>query len=260
MLLHGFMDVASSWDEVADVLAGAGYRVLAPDLRGFGAAPRAPLGSSFYFPDYIADVDALVRESVRPDEALFVVGHSMGGTVATLLAGTYPERVKKLAVLEGLGPADTPLDEGPRRMREFAETTRRYRGERHRTMRDLEEVVSRLRMGHPTVDDATLRAHAERLVTAPADGEGYVWAYDPLHRARSPYPFQAAAFRAFAAAIQCPVLIVSGGPTGFHPLDEDERAGAFRTREIAVIDDAGHMMHWTRPERLAALIVAFFAR
>jgi pimeloyl-ACP methyl ester carboxylesterase len=258
-LLHGFMDVADSWQGVAPALADAGLRVLAPDLRGFGDGPRAPAGSYYYFADYVADLGALADELAR-DRALFIVGHSMGGVVATLFAGTFPARVAKLAVLEGLGPPDSTFGDAPDRMRDFIETSRKYRRsvDAERGMVDLDDVVRRLSMSHPSIAPEVLRAWAPSLVRARPDGS-LVWRFDSLHRARSPFPFYASAFRAFAERIVCPTLFVDGGPDGYHPHDEDERLAAFRDLRRERIEKAGHMMHWTRPDALSALLVSFLA-
>ena len=94
LLLHGFLDSGATWDLVAPHLAVAGFRVLAPDLRGFGDSGRVPLGGYYYFADYIADVAALV-DLLAPKD-LSVVGHSMGGGVASLFTGVYPERVRRI--------------------------------------------------------------------------------------------------------------------------------------------------------------------
>ncbi|HVH42361.1 MAG TPA: alpha/beta hydrolase, partial [Labilithrix sp.] len=83
------------------------------------------------------------------------------------------------------------------------------------------------------------------------------WRFDPLHRTTAPTPFFAKLFVEFAKRVTCPVLFVSGGATGFHVADEDERVHAFQHVRRAVLEDAGHMMHWTRPTELAALLVDF---
>jgi pimeloyl-ACP methyl ester carboxylesterase len=64
-------------------------------------------------------------------------------------------------------------------------------------------------------------------------------------------------FRAFAGAVTCPVLFVSGGPHGFHPPDEAERLSAFTDLTRRELPEAGHMMHWTQPKELADLLLAF---
>src|SRR5262245_37916897 len=75
LLLHGFLDAGSTWDLTAPLLAKAGHEVLAPDLRGFGKSDWIGAGGYYYFPDYVADVVALI-DQINP-ERLGVVGHSM---------------------------------------------------------------------------------------------------------------------------------------------------------------------------------------
>lgn len=262
LLLHGFMDVAASWDHVAPGLASrdVGVRVLAPDLRGFGDGPRVGPGTSYVFADYVVDVMALVDALVEPNTRLFVVGHSMGGVVATLFAGTFPDRVHKLVTLEGLGPPESDFTAAPQRMRDYVSGMRKYGpgADRpaERPLTNLDEAVRRLAMNHPNVPESVLRERAPSLVRTLPDGR-VTWLFDPLHRARSPIPFYSAAFRAFASSITCPVLAVSGGPTGYHPADEADRLAAFRNLTVKELPTAGHMMHWTQPAQLTSLLVEF---
>lgn len=253
-LVHGYMDAAGTWDRVAPALAKAGHRVLAPDMRGFGDGARAPQGSYYHFADYVADLAELV-EVVAPGEPVGLVGHSMGGTVATLYAGSFPERVARLANIEGLGPPDHPFDAGPSRMRSWIEQVRAL-GPKDRAM--TEGVAKqRLAANHPSVDASVLDSRFTHLVTELAPGR-YVWKFDPLHRTTSPVPFFAKLFIEFAKLVTCPVLFVSGGEQGFHPPDEEERLAAFAHLERATIADAGHMVHWTRPAEIAARLARFF--
>ena len=112
-MLHGWMDVSASFQFTVDAFA-RDWHVLAPDWRGFGLSQRAPGG--YWFPDYIADLDALL-EACTPDAAVPVVGHSMGGNVAGLYAGIRPERVSKLVLAEGFGLPRTVPAQAPGRYR-----------------------------------------------------------------------------------------------------------------------------------------------
>lgn len=258
VLVHGFMDAGGTWDLVAPVLAEAGFRVLAPDMRGFGEGARTPAGSYYHFVDYVFDL-ADVIDQLSPGEPVALVGHSMGGTIATLFAGTFPERVARLVIIEGIGPPDNPWESGPLRMRAWIEQVRiaRDRGERRATLAP-DEARKRMAGNHPQVLPEVL---AHRLPHLAEDvGAGRVaWRFDPLHRTTAPMPFFAKLFVAFARNVTAPVLFVSGGALGFHPPDEDERLAAFATCERAELADAGHMIHWTQPAALSELLLAHFA-
>jgi pimeloyl-ACP methyl ester carboxylesterase len=258
MLLHGFMDAAGSFSTIAPALRDAGLRVLAPDMRGFGEGPRAPSGSYYHFPDYVADVAAIVDALVQATP-LFLVGHSMGGTVATLYTGAFPDRVQKLALLEGVGPPDSDFDTLPDRMRRWIEQVRAVeeRGGVDKAVGTIDDAYRRLAGYHPGIDEKVLRA---QLVHVSRDlGDGRVaWRADPLHRTSSPTSFFARGYLAFAKRVSCPVLYVSGGPTGFHLDDEEVRLAAFKRLERRTIEGAGHSMHWTKPAEIAEALVAFW--
>jgi pimeloyl-ACP methyl ester carboxylesterase len=251
LLLHGFMDAAATFDLVAPAMS-SGVRVVAPDLRGFGESDRVSGGGYYHFPDYVADVDALVREHVSGE--LFVVGHSMGGTVATLFTGARPERVAKLALLEGLGPPDNEHDMAPLRMRKWLEE---LSAPPTASAMTEEDALRRLAASHPRVPREVLASRLPLLASRGADGT-YTWRFDPLHRTTSPMPFFAKVYAAYAARVSCPVLYVSGGALGWRVPDEDARLAGFARAKHVDIDDAGHMMHWTKPDALSRALLDFF--
>ena len=266
LLLHGYMDAAGTFDLLAPSLTEAGLRVLAPDMRGFGAGPKAPPGSYYHFPDYVADVAAIVREAVPAGAPLFVVGHSMGGTIASLFTGTFPERVTKLAILEGSGPPDNPFNVAPARMRRWIDqvTELSARGgggganaPASRPTLALDEARRRLLANHTRIDRGVLETRLLHLLEEVSPGR-FVFSFDPLHKTVAPMPFFAAAYREFASAVTCPVLSVSGGPEGFHTPDEAERLAAFAHLTEEEMPTAGHMMHWTQPDALGEILTRFW--
>ncbi len=253
LLLHGFMDAAATFDRVAPALASAGVRVVAPDLRGFGESDRVSGGGYYHFPDYVADVDALVRAHVKGD--LYVVGHSMGGTVATLFAGARADRVAKLALLEGIGPPDNEPDVATLRMRKWIDE---LSSPPSSSPMSEEDAMRRLAAAHPRVPRDVLATRLPMLAARGVDGT-WTWRFDPMHRTTSPMPFFAKVYAAFAARVTFPVLYVSGGALGWRVPDEAARLAAFADVKHVDLDGAGHMMHWTAPDALAAALVAFFA-
>jgi pimeloyl-ACP methyl ester carboxylesterase len=255
IIVHGFQNAAASWDDVAEGLATDGLRVLAPDMRGFGDGARVPPGGYYYFPDYVSDLAGIARAHAS-DVPLYVIGHSMGATVASYFAGAFPERVTKLALIDGLGPPDNGPDIAPARMRRWIETAYDAPpGDRKPMTRA--EALGRMARFNPDLDEAILARRLAQL-SREVDG-GLVWKADPLHATTSPIPFLAESYKAFARLVTCPVLYVSGGEKGFHVEDEDERLACFQKLEKVTID-GGHALHWTRPAELVERLVTFWRR
>lgn len=102
MLLHGFPEFSWGWRKQLEALAGAGYRVLAPDQRGYHRSHK-PRGLSAYHLDVLA-ADVLALADARGAATFRLVGHDWGGIVAWWVATRHPERVAQLAVLNAPHP------------------------------------------------------------------------------------------------------------------------------------------------------------
>jgi len=254
LLIHGFMDAGATWDLVARRLAAAGHDVVAPDLRGFGQSDPVGPGGYYHFADYVADISELC-DTLAP-RRLAIVGHSMGGTVSSLLVGTRPELAERLALLEGMGAIATPpafaVDRMQAWLRQLREAPRAPRA-----LSSMQEAVERLVLRHPRVPREVIESRAP-LLTRLDDQGRLTWAYDPLHRTTSPVPFHVEAFKVFLSRITCPTLVVDGGPHGWHPDDEAERIACLQDVTIFEMKTAGHMMHWTAPQRLSERLLEFF--
>src|SRR5690606_21796802 len=121
LLLHGWGDTGATWQFVVDH-SPRERTYFALDLRGFGRSERPQDG--YWFPDYLADVDALIDE-VSPHAPIDLVGHSMGGNIALLYAGVRPTRVRRVVSLEGLGLTRTAPEQAPARYAEWLDQVRR---------------------------------------------------------------------------------------------------------------------------------------
>ena len=123
VLLHGWMDVGASFQFVVDALAAAdGFErwVIAPDWRGFGLT-AAPAADTYWFPDYLGDLDALLDRCSAPPAGrpIDLLGHSMGGNVVMSYAGVRAARMRRLVNLEGFGLPETQPHQAPRRLAQW---------------------------------------------------------------------------------------------------------------------------------------------
>ncbi|MEM9696290.1 MAG: alpha/beta hydrolase, partial [Myxococcota bacterium] len=231
LLLHGFLDAGGTWDLVAQRLVAEGHRVIAPDQRGFGRSDRVGPGGYYHFYDYVADIDALVG-SFDPERRLAVVGHSMGGAVASMFAGARPDRVERLVVCEGLGPPSMEPAVAVQRTRRWLDQLEQ--GKPSKPLKNRADALKRLAAFHGKVEYHVLESRVEHLADFDEGGGGR-WRYDPLHRTSSPQRFDRDAFLSFVKAVHCPVMFVSGGPSGFHPEDESIRLAAF-SQPVKVVE------------------------
>ena len=107
VFLHGGLEHGHAWDKVAKALSDK-WRVVVPDLRGHGESDWS-LGCAYGITDFIPDLVALV-ETLGID-TFSLVGHSLGGNIATHFAAAYPEKIEKLCNIEGLGLSPTARKE-----------------------------------------------------------------------------------------------------------------------------------------------------
>lgn len=101
LLLHGFPESRHSWRAALPALAGAGYRTVAPDQRGYspGARPNPADLSNYAFEKLIADAVEIVSAAGYDGKRFHLVGHDWGGQVSWGVAGAHPERLASLTIL-----------------------------------------------------------------------------------------------------------------------------------------------------------------
>jgi pimeloyl-ACP methyl ester carboxylesterase len=107
VLLHGFPECKETWRNVQQPLARAGFRVAAPDLRGYGGSDKPPGVPSYSVPRLVADVTGLIEALGRP--RAHVVGHDWGGVIAWWTAMLRPEAVDRLAIVNAPHPVAFPV-------------------------------------------------------------------------------------------------------------------------------------------------------
>lgn len=264
VMLHGWMDVSASFQFVVDAL-DRGWRVVAPDWRGFGLSERAP-GDCYWYPDYLADLEFILDDVVGTEPA-WLVGHSMGGNIALMYAGARPQRARAVVNLEGFGLRPTQPEQAPGRYAQWIDQLKQ--GGALRDYASQNEVAARLMKNNQRLS-ADRAAFLAQHWSQP-DGAGrFRVAGDPAHRIVNPTLYRIDEVLACWKSIECPVLWVRAAQTDVlrHVgIDRDAalreveiRKTALRNVESVVVEDAGHMLHHDRPAEVARLIDDFALR
>ena len=272
-LLHGWMDVAASYQFMVDAFSDAfvaNRSIIAPDWRGFGQTrsspgPSADGADNYWFADYLADLDFLL-DHYAPGQAVDLVGHSMGGNVAMLYAGVRPARIRRLVNLEGFGlPASQP-SQAPGRYAQWMDQLKTLqRGELDlKTYNDVAGVARRLMRTNPRLSADKADWLARHWARPNADGKWQILG-EAAHKVISAQLYQLDEVLEIYRCIRAPTLAIEAAIDsiqtwwkGRYTLDEyHERLKQIPQVRIAVIEDAGHMLHHDQPGQLAQLISDF---
>jgi pimeloyl-ACP methyl ester carboxylesterase len=255
VLLHGFMDTGETFQFLADQLSSR-YTLVAPDLRGFGRSDRAREG--YWFPQNLADLDALL-DVLSPMLPVTLLGHSMGGNIASLYAGARPERIHRFVALECFGLPATSPDMAPLRYREWLGQLQRDIGLVSYASWEAFTAVLAKRQPRvaPDVIQFVARAWAEEL----PDGRIALRA-DPNHRRINPTLYRRDEAEACWSAITAPVLWLLAEHSEYlagvaDEVKEARLAQLYRDVRVRMIPGVGHMLHYERPDLVASEIERF---
>jgi pimeloyl-ACP methyl ester carboxylesterase len=256
-LLHGFLDTGDTFQFLVDAME-QDLPLIALDWRGFGRSEWPADG--YWFPDYLADLDALL-EIYSPDLPARLIGHSMGGNVAGLYAGTRPERVRSVVNLEGFGLPRTRPEKAPKRMRDWLAQLRSV--PELPTYDCFEQLAGRIRHRYPRVPDDRALFIAHSWARREDDGRVHLLG-DPRHKHLNPVLYRRDEAECFWRQVRAPMLMVFGELSEFAKgLGEDATEAYFKALITGIrtetVPGTGHMMHLECPQVLAPLIEQFLA-
>ena len=263
VMVHGWMDVAASYQFVVDAFANDRF-VIAPDWRGYGLT-ELPHTDNYWFPDYLADLDFLL-DHYAPTTPVDLVGHSMGGNIAMLYAGARAERVRALVNLEGFGmPASRPAQAPGRYAKWMAQLKAYHRGELDLKSYDsLDGVARRLMKTNRRLTQDKADWLAQYWASQDAQGRWRILG-DPAHKIINASLFRVDEVLEIYRSIRAPVLAVEASDDSlgqwwqgrFTLAEYHKRLKAVSDLRMGRIEDAGHMLHHDQPGQLAKLIEEF---
>jgi pimeloyl-ACP methyl ester carboxylesterase len=250
LAVHGWLDNGAGFAALAEALPECEF--LALDLAGHGRSAWRPETGSYVLVDHLPDL-LQVLDALQWSDAV-LLGHSMGGAIATLLAVAAPERVRALICIDALGPLSLDEADAPARLRRALKARDEPRP-RRRVFRSVEEAVSQ-RAQLNGLQPAAARSLVERGL-AEVDG-GFVWAADPRLQLPSAVPMSEAQVRSLLRAIIQPTLVLAAEePDPRLPrMNVEERLSCIPQVQVRRLP-GGHHLHLAEPEPAAGAIREF---
>ncbi len=243
LLLHGGRDHCRSWDWVADRLR-ADWHVMATDLRGHGDSAWSPDGD-YSMTAYVYDLAQIIHQiELIP---VTIVAHSLGGNIALRYTGLYPDNVRRIVAIEGLGPSPKMLAE-----RQQLSLQQRWQD----WIRDRRAVSARTPRRYPTLADALERMRSENKYlsaeqaqhltqhAASRNEDGtWSWKFDNYMHVFPPVDLAPEQLQELWRAISCPTLLCYGDKSWASNPEKDGRASHFRHARVVTFTNAGHWVH-----------------
>jgi len=253
LALHGWLDNAASFWHLAPLLAEQGMEITAIDFPGHGHSDHRAPGHNYGFIDYVIDIQAVVKQM---DQPLTLLCHSMGAAIAVMYAAAFPKQVKKMVLIENLGPIP-PYQPGKAvaNLREALKLWDKHSLVHKRFYEDVELAIKVRQEATPMVSEI-IRPMVERgLCKTP---QGHHWRTDKRLKLRSFFSISEANIQEFLAATQVPTQLIIAEPRTYaldYPMFE-ERLKALNPAQFNQL--AGdHHLHMSSPQAVAELIIDF---
>ena len=257
ILQHGGRDHCRSWDWVAQELR-KDWHVIAPDLRGHGDSawsPEGHYGMDAFVYDFAQLVHTLGHDQVT------IIAYSLGGNIATRFTGLYPEKVRKLVNIEGLGPSPQLRLEMEKKsradhLRTWIEDRRKAAGRIPRRYPNIEAAYNRMKEENGHLSDEQARHLTIHGTSRNEDGT-WSWKFDNYLNVWSMTDMPFSEQEEIWHSITCPILFLYGSDSFASNPEKDGRAKVFRNARVIEYENAGHWLHHDQFERFVSDVREF---
>ena len=254
LLIHGSQDNCHNWDWTSEILCQH-YHVVVPDLRGHGDS-EWNTGSPYNNLDYVYDIAQLIEQENL--ENVHIIAHSMGGTIACLYAGIYPEKVKSLTSIEGVGTFwyQREAEHPQKRIREWIDGTRILAGRVPRKYASQSDAFQRMQKSNPHLSEERARHLTAHGSNRNEDGT-YTWKFDNYTHSRTPFGMNKADINQLWQQITCPTLLLNAKQGFEHRTGQDDSMQFFHHGRLKELDNAGHWLHHDQFDEYIEIVTAF---
>lgn len=255
LALHGWLDNAASFSHIAPLLAAQGHEVTAIDFPGHGHSDHRAPGHNYGFIDYVMDIQAVVKQLETP---VHLLCHSMGAAIAVMYAAAFPEHIRKMILLENLGPIP-PYQPGKavESLREALKLWDKHSLVHKRFYQNIDEAIAARNEATPMAVEI-IRPLVERgLCETP---QGYHWRTDKRLRLRSFFRMAEAQIQEYLAATSVPTQLIIGEPRTYalqYPMFEARLESLNPDEFIEIKGD--HHLHMSQASVVSESVLKFLA-
>lgn len=251
--MHGWLDNANSFDLIAPILS-KNYCLIAVDLPGHGMSSHIAPSCYYHFIDGIFYMEQFIRELEL--DSPWLLGHSMGACLSSLIAGVVPDTIGKMALIEGLGPLSRPNNTCRDQLSHFVTSQRRVGNKTHPGYANFEEATA-ARCRHGYIDKKLAAIILERGLYCDSSNR-YHWRHDKRLVTNSPLRMTEEQILDCLKHINCPTLFIEA-KQGFCYNEKimKKRIEAVNNIELEVVE-GGHHVHLETPDAIAQTLLTFF--
>ncbi len=250
--LHGWLDNAASFTPLAKILSD--IQLIAIDFPGHGKSEHRTGANAYHFVDYAADI--ILAADALGLEKFTLLGHSLGAGVASMIAATVPERIKRLAMIEGLIPVTAPPENISDQLRRHITGTSKS-ASAPRIYATIEEAAVARRQAGDLSNSAASLIVTRNIVETP---EGYIWRTDRRLTMPSPVYLTEDHVRAYLGKVKCESLLIRSSKGIFKQLPHFAGRESFLPTARIIDIEGGHHCHMDNPENVAKHLSPFLNR
>ena len=219
------------------------------------------IGGTYSSADFVYDIAQLVHQ--KKLNPVTIIAHSMGGGISLRYAGLYPETVKKLVVIEGLGPSPKMMKErgnkpSHERYHDWIDQIRGMSARLPRRYDSIEDALQRMQGENPHLSPEHARHLTVHGINQNEDGT-FSWKFDNYVRAFPPEGMSYEDSSRLWGRITCPTLLMRGMESWASDPAADGRADYFQNARVENIPDAGHWLHHDQFDVFIKLVREFLS-
>ncbi|MEZ4742286.1 MAG: alpha/beta hydrolase [Bdellovibrionota bacterium] len=250
LALHGWLDNANSFELLARQMPD--HDIYALDFAGHGNSQHLPTSTTYSMLEYVSHIHEVVN--VMNWQQFNLLGHSLGACVASLYAGTFPGRISRLALLEGIGPLTREAQEVPEAFAKYID--KRISGHSKLPYYESKDSALAARIAAAKISSKGAALLVERgLIKKDAY---YYWKTDPRLTLPSPHRLTESQVLAFLSQIKAPSILIKA-EDGYLNERDTIAARCNAVKNLKVIELPGaHHLHFDIPEKIAAILSPFY--